>query len=396
MPHVPKSKAAPPRSAPRSRPSRHAALALALVAALLLGGCSSGTLGYVAAQAQGHLALMAAARPVDDWLADAATADELRTRLELAQRIRRFAVDALKLPDNRSYTRYADLKRPAVLWNVVAAPELSLRPKTWCFPVAGCISYRGYFDRAAADALAAELRAAGWEVVVNPVPAYSTLGWFADPLLNTFIGWPEGELARIVFHELAHQVAYAADDSAFNESFATAVEQLGVERWLEQASAGARAEYAALDARRRDIRALLLAAHRELEAIYEQAAAGDADKRVAKQARLALLRRQYEQLRDDPARPHWRGADGRPFRGYDRLFDPAPNNAQLAGYATYHAQVPALRALFEAEGRDFDRYYRRVQQLARAPRAERDAALAALVRTQGGGGAAGAARAPME
>ena len=209
-----------------------------LALALALGGCS---LGYYAQSVGGHLDLLQRARPVEQWVADPDTPVALRERLRLAQRLRAFAVEELKLPDNASYHRFAELDRSAVVWNVVATPELSLTLKTWCFPVMGCVGYRGYFQRAPADALAAELRSQGLEVSVYGVPAYSTLGWTnwlgGDPLLSTFIRWPESELARLLFHELAHQVVYVADDTAFNESYATAVERLGLKRWLAGAGA---------------------------------------------------------------------------------------------------------------------------------------------------------------
>ena len=211
------------------------ALAVLAVGAASLPSVRAADLGYLAQSVGGHLALLSAARPVPDWLDDAKTPAALRERLLLTQQMRDFAVTELALPDNASYRRYADLHRSAAVWNVVAAPELSLKLETWCFPVVGCVGYRGYFDRPDADAFGAELRAQGLEVDVYGVPAYSTLGrlpgdYFADPLLNTFINYPEVELARLIFHELAHQVAYASGDTMFNESFATAVERFGSQR----------------------------------------------------------------------------------------------------------------------------------------------------------------------
>ena len=175
---------------------------------------------------------MSRARPVSELLADPDIDSGLRTRLQQAQQIRSFASRELGLPENDSYTRYADLGRPYVVWNVFAAPPLSLRLRKWCFPVAGCVSYRGFFDQAAAERFAQRMRDEGYEAFVGGVPAYSTLGWFADPLLNTFVGQHEVEVARLVFHELAHQRVYLGGDSTFNESFATAVERIGVGRWL--------------------------------------------------------------------------------------------------------------------------------------------------------------------
>ena len=238
---------------------------LAGLVVLFLSGCSTmASVGYYWQSVSGHMQMLNAARPVTDVLTDPQTSAGLKARLELSQRIRRFAATDLLLPDNASYTRYADLRRSAVVWNVVAAPEFSLTLKTWCFPVAGCVGYRGYFNEAQARAEALQLRAQGLEVNVYGVPAYSTLGklnWLgslgADPLLNTFINDPEGELARLIVHELAHQVVYAADDTMFNESFATAVERLGSQRWLSQhASPAARDAYAAGNLRRLQFQAL--------------------------------------------------------------------------------------------------------------------------------------------
>lgn len=342
--------------------------ALATATLCLTSGCTS--LGYYGQAVGGHLQLVSAGKPVADWLADAAAPAELKRRLELSQRLRDYAVSELRLPDNASYRRYADLGRGAAVWNVVAAPELSLTLKTWCFPVMGCVGYRGYYDRAPADALAGELRAQGWEANVYGVPAYSTLGWTnwlgGDPLLNTFIRWPEGELARLLFHELAHQVAYASDDTMFNESFATAVERIGGARWLAQhASEAARREYADLDARRQDFRTLTLAARTDLDAIY-RSERPDADKRTAKAERLARLRADYAALKTTP---RWAG-----FNGYDAWFAQA-NNASLGVQAAYNELVPEFERLFEREGRDFTRFYAEVKRLAALPKAERRAAL---------------------
>ncbi len=343
--------------------------AVAVAAACLLGGC--GTLAYYGQAVGGHLDLVARARPVTSWLDDAATPPDLRARLELAQRMRDFAVATLKLPDNRSYRRYADLGRGAVVYNVVAAPELSLDLKSWCFAVVGCVGYRGYFAREPADALAAELRAHGWETVVYGVPAYSTLGkteWLGgDPLLNTFIRWPEGELARLIFHELAHQVAYADDDTTFNESFATAVERIGGQRWLERhASAEARAEYAALDARRNDFRALVGRYRESLATVYASHIPDD-EKRQRKAVLMQSMRDEYARMKAE----RWSG-----FAGYDGWFERA-NNAALGIQASYNELVPQFERLFAKSGGDFERFYAEVRALAALPKAERRAKLAA-------------------
>lgn len=346
-----------------------AGVAALIGAACITMGCS--TLGYYAQSVGGHLDLIARAQPIDDLAADASAPAALRERLRLAARIRDFAVGELGLPDNRSYRRYSDLGRPAAVWNVVAAPELSLKLETWCFPVVGCVGYRGYYDRAAADAEADGLRARGLEVSVYGVPAYSTLGkldWLGgDPLLNTFIGWPEAELARLVFHELAHQVVFAKDDTMFNESFATAVERIGVQRWLAQrAGDAARQQYAQLDARRNDFRALTGRYRARLEAVYASAAS-DADKRRAKAELMAALRADHARLKAE----RWGG-----FTGYDGWFERA-NNASFGVMAAYTELVPGFERLFEREGRDFGRFYAAVERLAALPKAERHATLSA-------------------
>jgi predicted aminopeptidase len=347
---------------------RWALLALAAAVIAVVSGCSS--LGYYGQAVGGHLDMVRRTRPVSEWLADPATPPALRERLLLTQRLRDFAVRELKLPDNRSYRGYADLERPAAVWNVVAAPELSLTLKTWCFPLMGCVGYRGYFKREPADTLAGELTAQGWETSVYGVPAYSTLGWTnwlgGDPLLNTFVNWPEGELARLVFHELAHQVAYANDDTTFNESFAGAVERIGGRRWLARhASEAARAEYAALDARRSDFRELTTRYREQLKALYEGPAA-DADKRRRKEELMAAMRSDYATLKAT----RWHG-----FAGYDGWFERA-NNAAFGVQAAYNELVPQFEALFERLGGDFDRFYAEVKVLAALPKQERRARLA--------------------
>jgi predicted aminopeptidase len=345
------------------------ALALAAGALCLTGGCS--TLGYYGQAVGGHLDIVQRTRPVAEWVADPATPVALRERLALSQRVRDFAVSELKLPDNRSYRGYADLGRNAVVYNVVAAPELSFALKSWCFAVVGCVSYRGYFAREPADVLARQLTADGWEVDVYGVPAYSTLGKTnllgGDPLLNTFIQWPEGELARLIFHELAHQIAYADDDTMFNESFAVAVERLGGERWLERhASAEARAAYEALDARRREFRALT-ARYREALGTLYASPLPDAEKRQRKSALYASMRAEHQRLKVE----RWGG-----FAAYDAWFARA-NNAALGVQAAYHELVPQFERLFERSGRDFERFYAEVRVLAALPKAERRAKLAA-------------------
>jgi predicted aminopeptidase len=314
---------------------------LALLAIALLAGCD--TLSYYGQAISGHLQIMNAARPVDEWLADPATPAALRGRLDLAKRIRRFASTRLALPDNRSYTRYAELHRPFAVWNVFAAPEFSVSPKQECFPVTGCVAYRGFFSEKDARAHAAHLKAEGYDVYVGGVPAYSTLGWFDDPLLSTFIGYPEPQLARLVFHELAHQVVYAPHDTAFNESFAVTVEQEGVRRWLEaEGRVGELEAFKAAQARREQFAGRVKEARERLAALY------------AEDLPAALMR---ERKAEEFAR----------LRAFYPTVVPAePNNAFLVSIALYTELVPDFEALLRESGGSLEAFYAKVKELAKS------------------------------
>jgi len=348
---------------------RRVTSALAVLgAALLVAGCD--TLGYYYQSIGGHLGVMAQAQPIDDAIATANSANDARLaqRLTLARHIRDYASRELKLPDNGSYRRYANLHRPYVVWSVFATPELSMELRKWCFPIAGCITYRGYYDQHDAEHYAQGLRHDGLEAYVAGIPAYSTLGYFDDPLLNTFVYLPEGELARLIFHELAHQVVYVRNDTAFNESFATAVETAGVERWLAQeGSHESRATYQVYDKRRREFRAMLLDTRDKLVALYRSPLDDDA-KRQAKAHIFDGLRQTYAGLKAE-----WGG-----YSGYDRWFDQPLTNAHLAAVATYQQWVPAFTALLAQCGGDWERFYAAVRKIGDLPPAERDAALRKL------------------
>lgn len=371
----------PSLSHPAPRP-RIAAPILALLAGLALAGCAhtEGALGYYWQSVQGHARLLQAARPLDEWIANESTPAPLRARLQLAQRARHFAVQELGLPDNASYRSYADLGRSAAVWNVVAAPPYALELHRWCFPFTGCIGYRGYFQEADAQAEGARLAAQGLEVDVYGVPAYSTLGYLdwagGDPLLNTFIGWPEGEFVRLLFHELAHQVVYAQGDTLFNESFATAVERLGTERWLAtQARPEVRQAFAASEERRQAFRALTRATRARLAEIYEQNKAPAHDSQALnamKSGAMQDFRARYAVLRE-----RWL-AQGARVEGYDRWVAQA-NNASFAAQAAYDAWVPAFEALFAQQGQRWDAFYDAVRHLAALPQDERHARLQALL-----------------
>ncbi len=333
----------------------------------LAAGC--GSVGYYAQAVQGHFALVSAARPLEQWLADPSTPQALRERLERAQRLRAFAVRELALPDNASYTRYADLDRDYAVWNVFAAAEFSVEARRECFLFAGCVSYRGFFAQHDARLHAARLQLEGYDVFVGGVPAYSTLGWFDDPLLSTFIGYPETELARLLFHELAHQVAYAKDDTTFNESFAVAVEEEGVRRWLEAAGRGDElAAFRRAQQRRTEFVALIEDARARLARLYAQPLTPQA-MREAKRAEYERLVERYAALK-----AAWGG-----FAGYDRLFAEPPNNALLVSISTYTQLVPAFQRLLENAQGDLRAFYARVRALAAEPREARRAALEALL-----------------
>ena len=341
---------------------------LAAGAVCLGSGCS--TLGYYAQAVNGHLDLLQSAKPIAQWAADPATPPAVRDRLLLSQRMRDFAVSELKLPDNDSYRRYADLNRSAAVWNTVAAPELGLTLKTWCFPVLGCVGYRGYYTLQGAQTLAVALKDQGWETSVYGVAAYSTLGWSnwvgGDPLLNTFLGWPEAELARMIFHELAHQVAYAGDDTTFNESFAVAVERIGGRRWLAlHGTPQGRAADALTEQRQQDFRSFTLRWRGELQALYTSDAT-ESVKRERKAELMVRLRAEYQTMKTE----RW-GA----YAGYDDWFARA-NNASFAVLAAYNELVPQFERLFQQSGSDFPRFYAAVQGLAALPKPERRAKLA--------------------
>jgi predicted aminopeptidase len=340
-------------------------MALLCVAAALTAGCAQ--LGYYAQAAQGGFSLLSSAKPIDDWLSDPTTTDALKTRLEKVKQIRAFAVQELGLPDNGTFKSYTDLKRPYALWNVVATPELSMAPLQWCFPIAGCVNYRGYYKKEDAQVFASSLRHDGFDVQVASVAAYSTLGWFNDPVLSTFIQYPEAELARLVFHELAHQVVYAQGDSQFNESFATSVEEVGVERWLTlRGDEDLRKAHTDSEGRTQDFLALLMKRRKQLEDNYA-GTASNANKKKQKEAIFSGLKDDYQTLKVT-----WGG-----YSGYDRWFAEPLSNAHLASIATYHDFVPGFRALLVRE-KTFAKFYEAVRVLAALDKDARHKALIAL------------------
>lgn len=340
-------------------------MVVGLIAAGLLVACTE--IGYYAQCVSGHWNVMRRCRPIGDLLADPSLPAERRTRLANIQAARDFASTALDLPDNGSYRKFADLDRPYVVWNMVAAPEFSLEAKQWCFPVAGCVSYRGYFDEAAARDEAGRLAAAGYEVDVYGVQAYSTLNWFADPVLNTFLDSSELTAVALIFHELAHQVVYVGDDSRFNEAFARTVELEGIRRWLEQHGSAKEWQRHQEQAGRSDrFQALLGQCRQRLAALYERTLPAN-EMRIAKQEILADIVRDYAELKSS-----WGG-----YAGYDAWIERGLNNARLTSLATYHDLLPAFQGLLASVRGDLPAFYRRAGELASLAPPERTAQLGA-------------------
>ena len=331
-----------------------------------LSGCAS--VSYYAQSLQGHVKIMAARRDVGKLIDDPSTPEALRTQMASASAIRRFATDELALPDNNSYRSYVDVGREAVTWAVFAAPEFSLIPRAWCFPLYGCVPYRGYFSKQSATETAVELQRQGLDVHVTGITAYSTLGWSSDPLLSTMLTQDETYLAGLVFHELAHQRVYVDDDSQFNEAFAVAVETTGVRRWLHAAgnTAGLR-RYEADRKRHPDFLALVSQTREELRHIYDKSGTLR-QKRGAKAAAIERLRTRSRQIRDS----RWRG-----YRAYDAWFDAPINNAKLAAISVYSDQVAAFLRIFDLCSGNYPRFYASVQQLGKLDKVSRIDALAA-------------------
>ena len=355
----------------RRLPSRWLVGAL-LVSAFLLSfavaSCSS--VGYYGRSIRGHMSLISKRRAIEKIVADLGTDVALRERLDLVLEIRSFASSDLALPDNKSYRSYADLDRPYAVWNVVATPELSVTPLQWCFPVAGCVSYRGYFSEGRAEKYARKLRREGHDVSIGGVSAYSTLGWFADPVLNTFVDWPEDQLAGLLFHELTHQRVYVKGDTVFNESLATVVELEGVRRWLEARYEDEELARRLSADRERQQRTeqftdLVLGLRERLESLYDS---GETDelKRRRKSELFAAAKKDYAHVRD----ASWDG-----YRGYDAWFDRDLNNAHVASVGTYRDLVAPLRARLELAGGDLESFFDDVEVLAEMERAERQAIL---------------------
>ncbi|WP_338479077.1 aminopeptidase [Pseudomonas trivialis] len=331
---------------------------------VLLGGCSS--VGYYSQLADGQWQLLRAREPVAAVIADPSRPQVLRDHLAQSQKARTFASEHLHLPDNQSYRLYADIHRPYVVWNVFATQEFSLSPQNHCFPIAGCVAYRGYYNQGAARGEAALLRQQGLDVAIGGVEAYSTLGWFNDPIMSSMMSWGDERLATLIFHELAHQRFYVKDDTEFNESFATFVEQEGTRQW--RAARGLAPLSQAASQQRDQFIRLILDTRTRLETLYAQPLAVDAMRQV-KAAEFERLRSQYRQMRDS----QWAGD-----KRYDAWIDQPLNNARLLPFGLYDQWVPAFAGLFRQQGGDWVKFYAAVERLGRLPVAQRKAALRQL------------------
>ncbi|WP_158414065.1 aminopeptidase [Geoalkalibacter subterraneus] len=331
--------------------------------ALLLASCTD--VGYYAQCVSGHWQLMSQRRDIDKILNAPDTPEALAQRLRTVLEIRDFASQELLLPDNKSYRSYADLGRAHAVWNVVSTPEFSLEPVSWCFPVVGCVSYRGYFQEEDAREFAEDMRRRGHDVHLYGVPAYSTLSWFDDPVLNTFCFADDPRLAGLIFHELAHQLLYVKGDTAFSEAFAQTVEQVGVERWLESRGQQEQIEqYNQRLQRQKDFLALLQQTRSKLDDIYQSPFDPEA-MRAEKARAINEFRLGYDKLRSS-----W-GGEG----GYDRWVEGPLNNAHFASVSMYHDLVPAFRLLLDEHKGDLSAFYRAVSELADLAPDERHQAL---------------------
>jgi len=337
----------------------------------LVCGCES--IGFYAQAARGQWQLLSSRQPVDDLLADEQTTPALKQRLELANEVREFAKREIGLPLGGNFSTYVDVGRPYVIWNVFAAPAFSIKPMTWCYPIAGCVSYRGYFTESAANDKATQLSAQGYDVYVGGVRAYSTLGWFDDSILSTYAMQSEASLAGLIFHELAHQVVYVGDDTAFNESFAQSVEQLALQQYFDSkvkdpAYAGVFMAYMLGNKREQAFTAMLLKTRAELDKVYTSST-DDSERSAGKQRVLSQLAAEYEQLK-----LQWNG-DAR----YDQWMKTI-NNAKLATIADYHQWTGAFRNL-RKQSASWPAFYDAVKALGKLPKEQRMERLQQLSQT---------------
>jgi predicted aminopeptidase len=327
--------------------------------ALAIYGCES--FRYYGQAIQGQYEILDKRQPISEILTDPESPEYLRERLSFILEVRKFAEQELRLPVKNNYLTYVDLQRPYVVWNVFAAPELSLTPKTWCYPVVGCAAYRGYFSKEDAQQYAEKMIDQGYDVYVAGVTAYSTLGWFDDPVLSTFLQFSEAQSAALIFHELAHQVLYVKGDTAFNESFATAVEQEGMQRWQAAAQAAQfYRDYLNNYHRQQQFIQLIMHCREALETLYRSNASA-MDKRAKKAAIFSELQNEFDRLKT--------AENG--LSVYDNWMNYSLNNAKIGSVAAYHDFVPAFNKMVAANEGDLSQFYRECRELAQTPKDER-------------------------
>lgn len=322
------------------------------------GACTS--LGYYAQSISGHVEILLKQKSSSDLIADNNIAPSLRDKLIAITDILDFAHQQLNLPDNGSYRNYADLSRPYVVWNVFAAPELSMQAKQWCYLIVGCLNYRGYFSQPEAADYAHTLEQSGWEVYTGGVTAYSTLGWFRDPVISTMLNRETWELARLIFHELAHQYIYIENDTDFNEAFADAVALIGLERWLRTQPLAIKQDIETMLAREDQFIKLVLGARDELIMVYDSALP-EQDKRREKSRIIAGLEQDYRDLK----------AGWENFSYYDNWIDSGINNAKLSALSTYRSLVPYFHLIYKNAGSDLGLFYASIEVLADCEKEQR-------------------------
>lgn len=329
-----------------------------ILTSFYLTGCD--TLGYYAHGAKGHLQLMSQRRDINQVIEDEGTPDKTRQYLQTVKQAKQFAREQLKLPDNNSYNSFSDLKRDKVTWNVVATPELSMQPYQSCFPITGCLSYRGYFDKNMAETFAHQLEQQGYETYIGGSTAYSTLGWFNDPIVSPMLRFGELHLVETLFHELAHQQLYIKNDSNFNEAFATTIGQTGLRRWLEQSNPQVIRQYNAKNRRHAEFLGLLNQTSKALKTLY-QSDISDEQKRLRKQQEINKLRQDYQQFK----------AKHNNYSGYDAWFKKPINNPRLAMVSVYHQYVPDFERWLDACQHDYDAFYAVIAEIGRLSKQQR-------------------------
>lgn len=339
---------------------KHLWLFFCLTLGVVLSGCES--IGYYGQAITGQMRILCDREPIETLLADPLVPENLKVRLRRVLEIRSFAEKELQLPVGNHYRTFVELNRPHVVWNVYAAPEFSLEPKTWCYPIVGCAAYRGYFSEEKALEYAQKLKAEGYDTHVGGVDAYSTLGWFDDPVLSSFVDSSETRLAGLIFHELGHQVVYVPGDSAFNESFATVVEEEGLRRWMDSSSrSGLFENYLREGECEKGVTQLILKYGEELKSLYKQDKDSE-EKREEKKRIILRLKEEYE--------AEWKTK--KKCRSYASWFAEPINNAKISAVSVYNDLAPAFRKILEEGGGDLSAFYERCRALAKKSEEERN------------------------